>query len=119
VAGAAVTVFCFMATQNIEYREIFLLLAFPGLSRLAPLGISFRPLPWIATALLWEAVPRAIFAGLAQPFLPHPATFAFWLLREALWWWLATELLAVALAFVTHETRRLCYVKLTQPAGTH
>jgi hypothetical protein len=119
IAGATVTAFCFMAAQNIEYRAIFLLLTLPGLVRLGSLGVSFRLLPWIAVALLWEAVPRAIFAGLSQPFLPNPVTFAFWLLREAAWWWLATEFLGLTLAFVTREASRLCYGKLTQPTGTH
>jgi hypothetical protein len=115
IAGAVVTLFCFMAAQNIEYRAIFLLLTLPGLARLAPFGLSFRLLPWLITLLLWEAVPRAALSGLTQPYLPHPAMLCFWLLREALWWWLISECLALALAFVTHETGRLCYGKLTQP----
>jgi hypothetical protein len=119
IAGAAVTLFCFMAAQNIEYRAIFLLLALPGLAALAPCGVSFRLLPWLITCLLWEAVPRAALAGLVQPYFPAPSVFCFWLLREALWWGLMVEFLALALAFVTAETRRLCYEKLTQPAETH
>lgn len=119
IAGAAVTLFCFMAAQNIEYRAIFLLLALPGLAALAPRGVSFRLLPWLITCLLWEAVPRAALAGLVQPYFPAPSVFCFWLLREALWWGLMVEFLALALAFVTAETRRLCYEKLTQPAETH
>jgi len=109
VAGAAVTVFCFMAAQNIEYREVFLLLTLPGLIGLAPRRPSFRPLPWLVVLLMWESVPRAILSGLAQPYLPHPPTLCFWLLREALWWWLVVELAAAALAFVTDEGRRLWY----------
>jgi hypothetical protein len=116
IAGAAVTLFCFLAAQNIEYRAIFLILTLPGLTRAAPEGWSFRLLPWVIVALLWEAVPRALLAGLAQPYVPAPATACFWLLREALWWGLMVEFLALALAFVTLETGRLRRVKLTQPA---
>jgi hypothetical protein len=110
VAGAVVTVFCFMAAQNIEYRAIFLLLALPGLYRLS------QPLCWVAVLLLWEAVPRALLSGLAQPYLPHLGFRCVWLLREGLWWWLVVELLAIALAFADFEVRRL---KLTLPGGAH
>jgi hypothetical protein len=113
VAGAAVTVFCFMAAQNIEYRAIFLLLALPGLIRLAHLGPVFRLLPWVIVLLLWEAVPRAALAGLTQPYLPDAPAFCFWLLREALWWGLIVEFSALALAFVTAQGARLGFKKLT------
>ncbi len=99
-----------MAAQNIEYRAIFLLLTLPGLVRLG------RLLPWVVVVLLWEAVPRALLSGLAQPYLPHPALLCFWLLREGLWWWLVVEFSAIALAFAGAECRRL---KLTLPGGTH
>lgn len=110
VAGAMVTCFCFMAAQNIEYRAIFLLLTLPGLCRAAPW------LAWVVVALLWEAVPRAVLSGLAQPYLPHPPGLCFWLLREALWWVLVVECLAIAMAFADSELRRL---KLTLPGGTN
>lgn len=119
VAGAAVTLFCFMAAQNIEYRALFLLLLLPGLARLVPLGWSFRALPWLITLLMWEAVPRAALAGLTQPYLPHPAMFGFWLLREVLWWGVIAECLAATLAFVTNQATRLYHGKLTQPGGAH
>ncbi|HYP62990.1 MAG TPA: hypothetical protein VEQ16_03845, partial [Acidocella sp.] len=107
----AVISFCFMTAQNIEYRAIFLLLALPALVRLAGWRVEFLPLPWVVVALLWEAVPRAALAGLIQPYYPTPLTFAFWLLREALWWWLMVELLAALLAFAAQ--------KLTSLAGAH
>jgi hypothetical protein len=119
VAGATLIAFCFFAAQNIEYREIFLLLTLPGLARLTPRGGMFRWLPLLVVGLMWEAVPRALLAGLSQPYLPHPAFFCAWLLREALWWGLAVEFSSLALAFVTQELHRLGYVKLTQSARTH
>lgn len=119
IAGAAVVLFCFMAAQNIEYRAIFLILTLPALARLAPLGWSFRVLPWVIVLLLWEAVPRALISGLAQPYVPSPAAAGVWLLREALWWGVMVEFLALALAFVTGELARLREAKLTQPEKTH
>jgi hypothetical protein len=111
VAGAAVISFCFMTAQNIEYRAIFLLLTLPALVRLAGWRAELRPLPWVVALLLWEAVPRAVLAGLIQPYYPTPLTLSFWLLREALWWWLMVELLGALLAFAAQ--------KLTLLAGTH
>jgi Glycosyltransferase family 87 len=101
VAGAAVTAFCFMAAQNIEYRAIFLLLTLPALVRFG------RLLPWVVLALLWEAVPRALLSSLAQPYLPHLPGLCLWLLREGLWWWLVVEFMAIALAFADTELKRL------------
>ncbi len=112
IAGAMLTLFCFMAAQNIEYRGLFLLLTLPGLTCLTRLGLSFRLLPWLVTLLLWEALPRAALLGLVQPYLPLGPGFGFWLLRESLWWLLIIEFLSLALAFVTHETQRLAHVKI-------
>ncbi|MDD2705018.1 MAG: hypothetical protein PHU07_06780 [Acidocella sp.] len=106
VAGAAVTLFCFLAAQNVEYRAIFLLLTLPGLCRITG-AKRWLALPWVVLALLWEAVPRAMIGGLWQAYLPGPEMFAFWLLRQALWWWLAVEFAALVLGFVSREARRL------------
>jgi hypothetical protein len=90
VAGAAVTVLCFYAAQNVYYRAMFLILTIPGLARR-------RALLAAVLLLLWEAVPRAACGGWV----------GFWLLREGLWWWVIVELGAVVLAFVTAEVARL------------
>lgn len=95
IASAATTLFCFLAAQNVEYRALFLLPALPALARLGRWGLG-----GIIAALMWEALPRALISGLAQPYLPSPPAFALWLLREALWWGLAIELAALLLAFV-------------------
>jgi hypothetical protein len=92
--AAAVTVFCFLAAQNIEYRAIFLLPALPALLRRGRWGHAI-----VITLLLWEAVPRALVCGLTQPYLPAPPGFIFWLIRETLWWALAAEFAALLLAF--------------------
>jgi len=93
LAGSAVTVFCFYAAQNVEYRAVFLLLTLPALAR------STRWLRVAVLVLLWEAAIRAC--------LPVSLQLGFWLLREALWWWVVIELGAVVLAFVTAEVARL------------
>ncbi len=107
IAGAAVVVFCFYAAQNVEYRAIFLLLTFPGLWRMK----RGRALIWAMLLLLWEAVIRAALhsPGLltAGRSVLGDAQIAFWLLREGLWWWVAVELAAILLAFVTAEGLRL------------
>jgi len=90
VAGAAVTVLCFFAAQNVYYRAMFLVFTIPGLARR-------RALLAAELLLLWEAVPRAATGG----------WLGFWLLREALWWWVIVELGAMVLAFVTAEVTRL------------
>jgi hypothetical protein len=90
----------------VEYRAIFLLLTLPGLCRLGT-GGRRRALPWVVLALLWEAVPRALIGGLAQAYLPGAEMLGFWLLRQALWWWLMVEFAALTLAFVKRELTRL------------
>jgi hypothetical protein len=115
VAGAAVTAFCFLAAQNIEYRALFLLLMLPGLSRVAACGWGFRVLPLLIVVLLWESVPRAWLGGLAQPYLPTGPAFCFWLLREVLWWWLEIECLAAVFAFALAFSRQ----KLTGAGNAH
>ncbi len=102
LTGAAVTLFCFLAAQNIEYRAVYLLLTLPGLWQLGR--------RWLAGAvllLLWEAVPRALISGLAQPHLPHGLAVWFWLLREGLWWWLEVEFMALSFAFAARQALRL------------
>jgi hypothetical protein len=61
----------------------------------------------VVLALLWEAVPRALIGGLAQAYLPGAEMLGFWLLRQALWWWLMVEFAALTLAFVKRELTRL------------
>ncbi len=107
IAGAALVALCFFAAQNIEYRAVYLLLTLPGLWRLGAARPRLRGLAMVSVLLLWEAVPRALFAGLAQPYIPAPVTSWFWLLREALWWWVAVEFTALLLAFAAAQLPRL------------
>ncbi|MBB5372949.1 hypothetical protein [Acidocella aromatica] len=106
VTGAVVTLFCFLAAQNIEYRAVYLLLTLPGLWLLGR-----RRLLATILLLLWEAVPRALISGLVQPYLPAGPAVWFWLLREGLWWWVALEFTALSFAFVARQAPRLFRVK--------
>jgi hypothetical protein len=83
-----------VAGTSIAYREIFVLFAIPAL-------LSFQyerdlwPLTrWISLLtipLMWGSYPALIFdltfGPLGEYGGPIP-TFAFWLVREVLWWWL-------------------------------
>lgn len=105
VTGAAVTLFCFLAAQNIEYRAVYLLLTLPGLWRLG--AARLRVLQFAVVLLLWEAVPRAMISGLSQPYIPPPPAVWFWLLREGLWWWVVAEFTGLSFAFVAGQASRL------------
>ncbi|MDR3505011.1 MAG: hypothetical protein P4L52_02090 [Acidocella sp.] len=102
VTGAVVTLFCFLAAQNIEYRAVYLLLTLPGLWQLGR-----RWLLAVILLLLWEAVPRALISGLVQPYIPAVPAVWFWLLREGLWWWVAVEFTALSFAFAARQAPRL------------
>ena len=93
LAGSLVVVCSFYAAQNVEYRAVFLLLTLPALAR------STRWLRVAVLVLLWEAAVRAC--------LPAAPRLAFWVLREALWWWVVTQLGALVLAYVTAQVARL------------
>jgi hypothetical protein len=98
-AGLAVMLFCFLVTQNVIYRSIFVLLAVPGLCRLG------RPVLLAALlALMWEAVPRALLGGPVW----------LWLAREALWWWVMSEFAGILWGLVWQESKRFFFEKKQQ-----
>ena len=107
VTGAAVTLFCFLAAQNIEYRAVYLLPTLPGLWWLGAARPRMRVLLAAIMLLLWEAVPRALISGLSQPYIPSPPAVWLWLLREGLWWWVAAEFTGLLFAFIFEQVRRL------------
>jgi hypothetical protein len=100
LGGVALLVLCFFAAQNVYYRAIFLLFTLPGLYALAARLPRFF-LPAIVL-LLWEAPVRALLGALS----PALQT-GFWLLREALWWWVIIHLAALLLAFAYTALQRL------------
>ncbi|HQT47699.1 MAG TPA: hypothetical protein PLY97_10800, partial [Acidocella sp.] len=109
IGGAAATVFCFYAAQNVYYRAIFILFTLPGLWQLTrgPDATRARGMLAVLFLLLWEAIPRDLLAASGY------AT-GFWLMREILWWWLVIQLGALLLAFTRHEAGRLIRAARTQ-----
>jgi hypothetical protein len=103
VAAGAVYGVCFLAAQNVEYREVFLLPALPGLLRLGRTGLVAGIL-----LLLWEAAGRDLVGGIT-PYSYHPGAglAAFWAVRELASWWVFTALAGLSWAFAARETGRL------------
>jgi hypothetical protein len=100
VTGAVAMAFCFLAASNFMYREIFLLLALPGLWHLES-GARFRRASWVVVALLWSAFfQTGLVRALTEPFAGLRVVTVLWLLRELCWWWLTGLLLGVILCFL-------------------
>ena len=108
VAGAALIVGCFLATQNIAYRGIFLLFTLPGLFNLARAGgtrhRSYALLIAGVLFFLWEEffhhAVTELGPAMANVLAPVAAPLGFWLLREAIWWWVVARLAALLGVFV-------------------
>jgi hypothetical protein len=108
VAGAILICGCFFSGRSIGYREIMILMAIPGLAALARtsptkmLSRIFRITTWVAVFVMMEQIPRRLinnwFVALTNKGGSLP-TFAFWVFREACWWWLVAVLAAVLLRF--------------------
>jgi hypothetical protein len=107
VAGAASVTFCFVAAQNILYREIFLILTLPGLwdlARDAPqpaLRVRARLASRVVVGLMWayylHLLSVAWPAGQAGSLMTG---FLIWVAQEALWWWLIGLFAAVLFCFL-------------------
>jgi hypothetical protein len=111
LAGCALIVACFFAAQNAPYRGIYFLFILPGITTLwrAPLSRAARHrfmLTGICILfLMWsqvlERVQMEILGGLDAPkniaIVTH---IGFWLLREIVWWWLISILLALLLCLI-------------------
>jgi hypothetical protein len=97
--GAAVIVGCFFAGQSINYRGVFLILVIPGLLAMhrGSTERAFRSrLAWLTAtviALMWWGGCDWLFS-----LIDHGRPF--WLIREALWWYIAAALLGVLITFV-------------------
>ena len=76
-------------------------------------------LGWLAViivALMWEGLYRSVVFSLDRTFWGP-----LWLVREALWWYLAAALLAVLITFVAQSQSALAARRLfgrRWPAGT-
>jgi hypothetical protein len=115
IAGSLVICFCFFAGSNYGYRAIFTLFVLPGL--VASTEISTERWTGFAWAVATDAVLFLTWAMPADLSGIHAAlgvSAAYLIVREALWWTIATVLLAAAMCFVGNApglsrlTSRVC-----------
>jgi hypothetical protein len=111
LVGCALIVGCFFAAQNGGYRGIYFLFVLPAITTMwrAPVSRAVRQ-RFILTGvcvlfLMWAQFldrTREEMFGLvnASETTLEFSRFAFWLLREVVWWWVVTILLALAFCLV-------------------
>jgi len=108
LCGSAFVVGCFFGESNVAYRAIFLLMTLPGLFAIATQKRGrLSSLLFVAVALviacLWVETVRAhflLYPGYLQAEDLAPGVLAFFLLREAMWWYVVAVLAAVLICFV-------------------
>jgi len=124
ITGAAVIAGCFFIAQNVDYRAIFFILTIPGLSTLAActagrMRFLLKFLIGGILVLMWESLFRLQLAALSTAVLPPAEALypqiALWLLREILWWFVITQLLAILFAFVWSNIKRLAETREPKP----
>jgi hypothetical protein len=130
--GAVLVCGCFFAGQSIGYRGVLLLFVLPCLLGLARISTGtgatwmFRLTACATIFVLWMLlIQRAVayvFGGSFSPVSGSTVGYAVWVLRELIWWWVITVLLAVLLRFgldspAWHDLRQVLErtFKLPQP----
>lgn len=103
LAGALITVGCFLLQTNNSYRAIFLLLAIPGLLRISGRSGLARWAVWGALVCLWAEVIRNALSRLGW----LPLSWSLSVLRECVWWYVVAVLAAIVLAFVRQSLGRV------------
>jgi hypothetical protein len=108
VAGAALIDGCFFSGRSIGYREVLMLLAFPGLlalTRTSPsdaLSRVFRITVWVGVTLMMYPVPQRLIDDRFGSIVfgsGSLAAFTFWFCREVCWWWFVAVLAAILIRF--------------------
>jgi hypothetical protein len=111
LVGCALIVGCFFAAQNGAYRGIYFLFVLPAITAMwrAPVSRAVRQ-RFILTGvcvlfLMWSQFLDRTREEVFDLLTVSTATlefsrFAFWLLREVVWWWVVTILLALALCLI-------------------
>jgi hypothetical protein len=116
LSGILIISGCFFTAQNLAYREIFLILALPGLWAMAARSNGFMrfKLLWLNAAVvvvLWEEISslaiKRITAQLGNVALVNFVEISYWLLKEVLWWWIIFQFTAILAAFARTELTRL------------
>jgi len=102
LAGSLLILSCFFTAQNIGYRAMHLVLTLPALTALGRIHVGR---PWSATtytvlALLWSSGWRNWIASLIPG---RDAFVGIWLVREALWWWTITMMIALVLGLLARS----------------
>ena len=99
LAGGMLMLSCFFTAQNIGYRAMHLVLTLPALTALVRMRAGRV---WLVTtgavlALLWCQAWR-------NWYFPQDAGRAMfirgWMIRELLWWWTISMLIALVLAII-------------------
>jgi hypothetical protein len=109
LVGALLVLGCFFTAQNIGYRVIHLVLILPALTALGWSGRRrlFRMAAVVALALLWSEAWRAGRVGGAAWLSRQSRELILgltWLVREAMWWWLVTVLIAGTIVCLRDST---------------
>ena len=92
---------CFFAGTSLDYREIYFLLAIPGLLELrsAAKTAAQRRL----CSLLCAALPLLMWGQFIRQGFSGAFASAAWAVRELLWWWVAAAFAAIALSYLTRQ----------------
>ncbi len=111
LVGCALLVGCFFAAQNGAYRGIYFLFVLPAITTMwhAPVSSAVRQ-RFILTGvcslfLMWaqflDRVREEVLGLLgASDSALKLSRVSFWLLREVVWWWVVTILVALALCLI-------------------
>lgn len=102
LAGGLLILSCFFTAQNIGYRALHLVLTLPALTALArtAAGRLWAITAGTVLALLWAQGWRNWFFSQEQG---RPVFINGWLLREALWWWTITMLIALVIGLLVRS----------------
>jgi hypothetical protein len=126
LVGGALLVGCFFAAQNGAYRGIYFLFVLPAITDLwrGPVSSAVRQRSILAGAcvifLMWsQFLDRAreeVLDLFDAPIVTLAySRFAFWLLREIVWWWVVTILLALALCLIYRSPAGQQFLRLFLP----
>ena len=114
LAGCALILACFFAAQNGSYRGIYFLFVLPAVTEMwrAPVSRAARhrfvlagfAILFLMWAQLFDRAREVVFGyfGVADSTL-QISRFAFWFIRETIWWWVVTMLLALILCLVVRS----------------
>ncbi len=102
LAGGLLILGCFFTAQNIGYRATYLVLTLPALTAMGRLraGRLWPATTYAALALLWSQGWRNWIAGVIEG---RAAFIGLWLVREALWWWTITMMIALVLGLLARS----------------